>query len=148
MEDDFEYIAEQVVKPGKTVKFTLDMLQGPPSHPEPPVLHVEHLGEGNAPYWQDAIARAEAKPTTPTDLMGAAGRLSRRERNRGLLAKFAIKKLEAFRRDGTPATEADIPRFMAKLPGDVVDLVWAFCQDAENFRERPLAAPDKLAEKS
>lgn len=136
----FAQIAAARPKPGKIVPLVLNMLPGSPT------VHVEHLGETNAAYWQDAIARAEAEPAA-VGRRGITELRARRERNRGLLVKFAVRRLEAVHSDGTPATDADIPEFVEALPDDVVDTVWVFCSDVENFRERPLAAPEKLAGK-
>ncbi len=139
----FEQIRSAGLKPGKTVPLILNMLPGEP------VIHVEHLGDENTGFLNDAIAKANAKAA-----LGTKGqKLSRakldemREKNRATLAKHSVRSLEAKHSDGRAATDKDIPEFVDALPADVVDIVVQFVNDAENFRDRMESKPEDLAEK-
>lgn len=128
----FDQFRKAELEPGHTVPMVLDMLPGEP------VIHVEHLGETNSTYLDDEIARANAKPASA----GGKGqqKISKvklaeiRTKRRATLAKHVIRKLEAKHSDGKPATVEDIPLFVDSIPGDVVDTIWNFANNAENFR--------------
>lgn len=129
----FDQIRSARIIADKTVPLTLNMLPGRPT------IHVVYLGETNVEFWNDSIAKANAK-TNAIDERGV--KLSpqkfreARVRNRITVAKYAVKHLEAVHSDGKPATDADIPEFIDALPDDVFDIVKTFVSDAENFRER------------
>lgn len=136
--------SKQELKAGKTVPLVLDMLPGKP------IVHLEWLGETNATWMSDQIARANAK--TATAAKKADPKITKkgldeiREKNRGFLAKHAVRRLEAKHNSGEnagkDATEADIPEFMAKIPGDVVDTIVEFCANQENFRDADIEPGD------
>jgi hypothetical protein len=140
----FSKYADAALKSGKTVKLKLNMLPGAPT------IHVEHLGENNAGYWTDLTARAG---TGAAEIGTARGgrtleeRQERRKRNRETLARHAVRQLDAKHDDGTPATNADIPEWCEAIPPDVVDMIFVFALDPENFREHSFAATADLAEK-
>ncbi len=74
--------------------------------------------------------------------------LEARARNRVILTKHCVRKLEALHDDGSVATDADIPMFVESLPADTIDKIREFATNAENFRERVLESDAKtLAEK-
>lgn len=141
----FDQFKVAALKPGKTMPLVLDMLPGRP------VVHLEHLGETNAPFWADQIARANArnaigsskKKITKKDLREL------RQKKRDVLAKHGIRKLEALHSDKTPATSADIPDFVEAIPDDVVDVVFDYASNPDNYREIQIEGdPDEIAEKS
>lgn len=142
----FRNIEKQALTAGKVVPLTLNQLVGDP------VLHVAHLGETNAEFWNDAIARAQQKATAS----GSTFRVSitpkavkeARAKNREIVAKYAVKGLEGFAHDdGRPADLTDIPAIIDALPDEVFDSVLAFCQNSENFRDRTLGNPVEIAGK-
>lgn len=140
----FDQIKNAALRPGKLVPLVLNMLPGEP------VVHLEHLGDENASYFDDAIAKANAKAQAGKK----GGRASRRQlaenrdKNRETLAKHSVRHLEARHSDGRAATDADIPEFMASVPPDVVDTMIVFAFDAENWRERSIDGDAReLAEK-
>lgn len=139
--DAFDFDAQQL-KPGKLVPLKLNMLPGAP------VAWMEHLGDDNVGYWNDMIARAN---TLPAELGGAVQTVERRRenrvRNRDVLAKHSVRRLDAKRKDGTPATVADIPAFCKAVPDDVADMMFRFAQDADNWRDHAVAAAEAIAEK-
>lgn len=142
----FDYTA-QALKRGKTVPLVLNQLH------DSPVIHVEWLGDTNASWMSDMIAQANAKKDASNRRGGV--QLSEkviadsREKNREILAKHAIRDIEAIHHDTQkPATRADIPAFVKSLPDDVIDTIRDFVTNPENFRERaPESTPKELAEK-
>ncbi len=132
---------------GKTVPYPFDGEGGRPHFPGEPVAHLEYLGESNAGFWSDQIARAKASVPTPKAISERTI-LEARTRNRAILAKHCVRKLEALHDDGSVATDADIPEFVEDLPADAVDKLREFATNIENFRERVLESDAKtLAEK-
>ncbi len=132
---------------GYTVPVVLNTLPGSPT------VHIEHLGSENRTLTDEILKAANAdvpvkrtagvakKKTTKADLDGQV------EDKRADL-KHAIRKLEATHTDtGLEATDADIPLFIAALPGDTVELLWHFAKTADNFRRTPPADVKALAEK-
>ena len=140
----FRNLEIQAPKIGKTVQLVLNQLAGEP------VLIVEHLGETNITFWNDAIAKAQAK----AGAAGSGGRkkitaddiVQARAKNREVLAKHSVRGLENVfhdKPDGSldperPATIEDIPSVINALPNDVFDTVWKFVQDPNNFRDDPI----------
>jgi hypothetical protein len=130
----FTKIKMQAPPVGKTVELVLNQLDGDP------VLTVEHLGETNITYWNDAVARAQAqgvtasagrgKKVTPADIAAA------RERNRTTVATHSVRDIAKFFHDsGEAATKDDIAAIIAALPDDVFDSVLKFVSDPNNFRD-------------
>lgn len=144
----FRNLEVQKVPHNKVVALVLNQLKGDP------VLHVMHLGEANAEFWNDALAKANtraiaaggAKRTQFTPQMVRDAR----EKNREIVSKYAVKDVENIKDDdGNPATIADIPAIIRSLPDEVFDSVLAFVSNAENFRERTFDDdPKELAGKS
>lgn len=145
----FDQFAGSALKTGKTVPLKLNMLPGSP------VVHLEFLGETNTTFWNDQIARANAKDAVLAAITPGGTKVTkklireRRKKDRETLAKHAVRKLEAVHSDGTAATAADIPEFLDAMPDDVIDMLRAFVTDPENFRERAIESdPEDTAEKS
>lgn len=142
MGNKFASYAAAALVPGKTVELRLNMLPGSP------VVHVEHLGETNVGYTNDTVAGAGMG-------VAAAGNRKRtpkerkelRDKRRKTLAAHAIRKLDAKHDDGTAATNADIPEWLDAVPDDVVDTMFFFALDADNFREVTFASVAAVAEK-
>lgn len=141
----FRNIEQQALQVGKVVPLVLNQLVGDP------VLMVAHLGETNVEFWNDAIARAEAKATAgqrSTFRITTSTVKDARRKNREIVAKYAVKGLEGFSHDdGRPADLSDIPAIVDALPDEVFDSVLAFCQNPENFRDRQLGDPKVIAGK-
>lgn len=140
----FRHIEAQAVPRSKTVPLVLWQLTGNP------VLHVEHLGETNSEFWNDALAKANAGA-----FRGGKKKLTdalikeRRVKNRETVARYAVRALEnVFHDDGKAATTADIRDVVYALPDDVFDFVLAFVEDANNFRDTEIdGSPDEIAKK-
>ncbi len=127
----FGKIEAASLKPGKTVALKLNQLPGSP------VVHVEHLGETNASWWNDNVTKADPKAAAP-DRAGKATLKSiaaARAANRIIVAKHAVRRLEATHDDGRKATDEDIPEFVESLPDHVFDIVKNFALDANNFMD-------------
>lgn len=140
----FGKISQQLVSTGHTVELVLNQIEGEP------VLVVEHLGESNTEFWNDALAKAgveanELGRKKPTAQAVKAARL----KNREIIAKYSVRGLKnVFHDDGAPATMADVPDVINALPDDVFDSVLAFVRNPENFRTRaPKADPRDVAVK-
>lgn len=130
------------LKPGKTVPLVLNMLPGEP------VVQIEHLGESNKSFFNDLIARANAKATVVPSKLTAKALKEARAKNREMIAKHAVRDLVATHDDGRKATKEDIPEFIAALPDDVIDLIREFASNPENFRDQTIEAdPADIAEK-
>ncbi len=138
----FDKIRSAELVPGKTVALKLDMLPGSP------VVHVEHLGEENSSWVNEQIATANSKPLSRgKKKLTAKGLKEATEEHRKEIADHAIRGLDATHDDGTPATKADIPEFVASLPRDVVDLIWVFAYTPANWRDTIEVDAKELAEK-
>ncbi len=140
----FGRIKAASLKAGKTVPLKLNQLPGDP------IVHIEHLGETNASWWNDSVAQAGAKDAAPDAKAKVTLKTlaAARAKNRAVIAKHAIRKLEAIHDDGRKATDADIPEFVDALPDHVFDIVKNFALDHNNFMERAIDGdPDELAEK-
>lgn len=140
----FRNLELQEVLPSKTVPLVLNQLVGPVDK----VLHVMHLGESNAEFWNDALAKANTRAVaaamqrrqalTPQMIDEA------RAKNRETVARYAVKNIEGFSHDdGRPATLDDVPAIVRSLPTGVFDSVLAFVSNEENFRERPILGDAK-----
>lgn len=127
---DFSNYAEQGLQFGKTVPYEVEELVNPDgTHP---ILHVEHLGDANASLLEEAIAGAkgagETAPAAPLCLAEAI------HANRERIRKHSVRRLDnAFFSDGTLATDAAIPGFIAALPAKALDRLLRFVIDAGNF---------------
>ncbi len=137
---------------GRTVSMVLDMLPGKVK----PEIKVEHLGDENRTYLSDEIAKANASASRASGnkkkLMSKARIAEMKQQRRDELKKHIVRELTATHDDGSPATNADIPAWVDSLPPDVVDLIYLFSLNAENFRtsdDEPEedGADKKLAEK-
>lgn len=138
----FDY-SSAALKPGKTIPLKLYMLPGEP------VVHVEHLGETNASFWNDSIAKANGgERRVGGNALTKRAIASARRKNRATLAAHAIRKLDATHSDGKAATLADIPEFVDALPDDIVDFLRDYCTNQENFRDTQIeGVPENLAGK-
>lgn len=139
----FRHIEAQHIKAANTVPLVLDQLRGNP------VLHVEHLGDTNADFWSDAIAKANAASSNRKVKISDELIRENRLKNRDTVAKHSVRRLEnVFHDDKSPATSADIRDVVFSLPNDVFDVVWSFVNDANNFRETAIdGEPSELAKK-
>jgi hypothetical protein len=129
----FDNIRSAGLIAGRVVKLQFNNLPGQP------VVHVEHLGETNAAWLNDEIARANSTSALVTSSRSALSKQKigeARLKRRTVFAKHAARKLEAKHSNGADATDDDIPEFIAALPDEVFDAAWTFACDAENFRER------------
>jgi hypothetical protein len=146
----FSRYAKQGPQQGRTVPYPLRGLRNPDG--TSPILHVEHIGEGNRAFWLDSLARASAKAgkpsgTTPVEIDRA--RREARDDNREILISFSVRRVEnAFHDDGTPATNADIRAIVMAIPDEDFDRLTVFVNSYNNFRDYTITEePDKLAEK-
>lgn len=138
----FDFEAAKL-QPGKLVPIKLNML---PGHP---VVWVEHLGETNKGYWNETLAmagsggaEAGSGKRTPETVKADI------EKHRKSIERHAIRKLDAKHTDtGEAATQADIPEFCEAIPDDVVETVYWFSRDPENFRKHSFSNAADLAEK-
>ncbi len=139
----FDYSLAEL-QPGHTVPLVLDMLSGSPE------IDVEHLGKTNKTYLADEIASANSKPAGSSGkrkLMSKAQLAEDVRRMRARL-KHAVRHLRAKHSDGSAATDADIPEWIESIPDDVVETIFMFAVNAENFRRYPVEGDAKeLAEK-
>lgn len=147
----FRSIAHQSVKVGRTRELVLAQLTVLGDHP---VLVVEHLGETNTDFWNDAIARANADQAgrrkrsklTPQQIVVARGK------NRDLLVQHCVRDTKGFFHDGPdgrpdprkPAARADVEDIVRSLPDDVVDDVMIWVTEANNFRDEEIAGDPKV----
>ena len=140
----FDYKAAEV-KPGKTVKLVLDMLPGAPA------VHLEHLGESNKSYWSESVAKAnsgEIHAGTRPKVITAKAIADRRVRDRELLRKHVIRKLEAKHADGSDATLDDVGEWLEAIPAYVLDMLVEYAVNPANFGDAPVATDvDATAEK-
>lgn len=128
----FRKLEAQAVEPNRTVPLVLAQLKGEP------ILHVEHLGETNREFWNDALARANVQTNTASKRTRITDSKIKENRikNRDLVAKYSVRALEkVFHDDGSPATIADIRDVVFALPDDVFDEVLRFVGDPNNFRD-------------
>lgn len=142
----FDYSAA-VLKPGKTIPVSLDMLPGKPA------VQLEHLGDENVSWLNDQIAKANAKIAMAAFTDNKKKQLSpkkieeARKLRRDILAKHAVRGLTAKHKDGTPATVSDIPMWCDAIPPDVVDKLWSIANDDELYRDVDEQDSKELAEK-
>lgn len=148
----FGKISSQAVV-ARTVPCRLHQLVGEP------VLHVLPLGEANAEFWSDSIARANTKRAQRVQKgfrhvddgpeITAEGIREARAENRETVARFCVRGFDGITHDdGTPATADDIPAIVRSLPDDVFDHLLAFVSNPENFRAGPpMGDPEAIAGK-
>jgi hypothetical protein len=155
----FSSVTAQALMPGKTVELVLNQLV---ILGDSPVLIVEHMGESNREFWNDALAKASGTRAAEVALGGklTADQVNAaRARNREALIKWCVKGTKGFFHDfpdrpgvpdpDHPATDADTADIIMALPNEVFDSVSKFVQNAENFRDRPITGvPKVLAGKS
>jgi hypothetical protein len=142
----FDFTAAHTT-PGQLVPMELNMLPGKPT------VHLEYLGPDNATWIAEQVAKANAVVKKPL----AIGRSSERPKFTAAditdiselraLLHHAIRKLDAVRTDGKPATAADIPDFIEAIPPDVVRRIHAVADNVENFRNAQFGNPKEIAEK-
>lgn len=140
----FTTYARQAPQPGKTVPHTLTGLRNPDgSHP---IVHLEHLGEENRPFWLEALERAQAESPPPTKSPAelAKRRADNRAENREIVIRHSARKLEnVLRDDGTPASDADLPLFIRCIPDDDFDDLLAAAKRDTEYRGDPTALAEK-----
>jgi hypothetical protein len=148
----FSKYTNQAPHPGKTVPFPLRGLRNPDG--SSPVLHVEHLGEENRPYWLEMLARSTAKARAAAQLAGTPAEIDRanrddREENRQTVIDHSARRIEnAFHDDGAPATDKDIAAIVRAIPDVDFLQLWVFVNNPHAFRDYPIAEdPAALAEK-
>lgn len=148
---DFGYLKAQSAS--KVVRYVVRQLR---TQHGSPVLLVEHLGETNQGWWLDVLARATAADDNTPKSGGkltaqalAKAVTESRARNRGIVAKHAVRDLDnVFWGDGSAAVKDDIPALIDALPDDVFDALWAYVNDADHFRDYTIAdSPANIAEK-
>jgi hypothetical protein len=124
-----------------------------------PVLVVEHLGESNVEFWNDAIAKANAEQNKAGKrkqggAMSAAKIAQARQLNRETLIRHCVRDVRGFYHDNDkgvpdaskPASKADIAAIIHALPDDVIDDVLVWVLDANNFRDEEIVGdPAALA---
>jgi len=142
----FTKYAKQGPQQGKTVPWVLLGLRNPDgSHP---IVHLEHLGEENRPFWLEMLeqAQAEQPPHTKSPAEIDKRRRDARAENREIVIRHSARRLEnVVRDDGALATDAEIALFIRSIPdGDFDDLL-AFAKLGAPYREYP--EPKALAEK-
>lgn len=142
---DFSNYAEQGLQPGRTVPYEVtELVNADGSHP---VLHIEHLGEANESLLEERIARARAHKADAPD--EAPGPVEVRRLNIEAVVKHAAKRLEnAFKSDGSAATDADIPAFIRAMSVKAFTRLFLYVTDEQHFCTFPIAEkPQALAEK-
>lgn len=118
-----------------------------------PVVHVEYLGRENKPYWLETLAKTPARQRAARSVSSPAelDKMSRDDlaEQRETMINHSARKLEnAIRDDGTPAVDADIPRFIRSIPDEDFELLFAFAVTSSNFRDYPVTGdPLAVAEK-
>ncbi len=148
----FSNYSKQAPQQGKTVPYVLRGLRNPDgSHP---VLHVEHLGEANRPFWLDALAKSSARVRAGGRVEGTPVERDRahrenRDDGRESVISYSAKKVDnAFHDDGSPATASDIRAIVVAIPDEDFDRLWTFVCSGDNFRDYSIAdAPANIAEK-
>lgn len=148
-------VRKQKLKAGKVVPLVMNQLYGDP------VLNVEHLGETNFGYLNDALAQAGAKAARFTGQQQRTPEQIQRERdeNRATVTKHGVRSLgEGWYHDDkdgnadksrpVESTPAGIAEVVNALPDEVFDSLFLFCLNGENFRDVAIAMPaDELAKK-
>lgn len=138
--------APAMVTPGRTIPVVLNMLPGSPT------VHLEHLGPDNKTWLAAQVASANAAAPKKGIALGRerpkidAKDLTDDTEQRADLV-HALRHLEATHTDGTPATDADIPEFIAGLPSDIVRRLHFVASNIENYRNGQFNDPKAIAEK-
>lgn len=140
--------SDQALAPGKTIEIVLNQLTILGEHP---VLICEHLGETNATFWNDAIAKTSVNATDDGRRQQLTSEMVAkfREKNRETVIAHSCRDTRGFYHqkvvDGRkvfdtsqPATKADIREIVLKLPNEVFDSVLKIVANAENYRDRPI----------
>jgi hypothetical protein len=127
----FAKIRAAAPRAGKLKPVVLDMLPGKP------VVHLEQLGDDNATWVADQISRANSKTALGIGSRKASKKLLREivERKREVVTAHAVRKIEAVHDDGHEATADDIPEFCESLPGYVVEAIYDYAANANNWLE-------------
>lgn len=144
MSGDFDNYAEQGLQFGRTVAYEVtELVNADGTHP---IVHLEHLGIVNASVVEEIIARASANEKADE---GPKGPLETHARDREAMIKHSVRRLEnTFKKDGTAATDADIPAFVNALPYKVLHRMMLHAVGEANFCKIPIAEkPAVLAEK-
>lgn len=135
---DFSNYAKQGPQPGKTVPYALERLRNPDgTHP---IVHLEHLGEENRPFWLEMLAEAQAEMPAPTKNPAEIDKRRRDNRaaNREIVIRHSARRLEnVVKDDGALATDADLSHFIRAIPDGDFDELLAFVKRAHNFCEYP-----------
>lgn len=137
----FGNYTQQGPKAGKLVEFTLFGLRNEDG--SSPVLDLEHLGRENRGWWTETLSASAAVEQTYGNTHSELNRAhnDRVARYRDQIARHSARHLRnAFKADGTPATDADIADFIAAIPEVDVIHIWAFVNNAQPWREYPLPA--------
>lgn len=134
----FGKYSKQAPQAGKTQPYTLTGLRNPDG--TSPIVHVEHLGEENKPFWLEMLATASAdnQPLAKSPAEMDKRRRDNRAESREIVIRHSARKLEnVVKDDGTYATDADLPLFIRAIPdGDFDDLL-VFAKRDDTFREYP-----------
>lgn len=148
-------VRKQALKGGKTVDLVMNQLVGDP------VLKVEHLGETNFGFLNDALAQAGAKAARFSGQAQRTPEQIKRERdeNRAIVIKHGVRALVSGWYHDDASGGADLKRpvdndakgielVIRSLPDEVFDSVYIFCLNGENFRDSAVATqPEDLAKK-
>lgn len=149
----FAHFTAARIVAGKIIPVVLNQLPGAP------VVGLEHIGDGNATFVADQIAKAGTDEALHPGaiLASAAAVRARRADTRGkaddereqreqiarfreLVLRHGVRQLvDVKHSDGAKATDADIPEFVTSLPDDVVVDLALICFNKEHWRERPEA---------
>lgn len=156
----FGSVSAQKVTGGKVVELVLVNLTILGEHP---VLLVEHLGESNTEFWNDALAKANAEAHSvgkrkKKERLDAQAVAVGRAKNRETVSRYSVRDSRGFFHDidghpgyadkRKPATKADLKDIVMSLPDDVFDDVLQWVLDADNFREAAIEGdPKSLSEK-
>lgn len=103
---------------------------------KPPSLRVRYAGEGNTPYINAILAYGRKQVSKGKVLIDEVHLDKNRRQDRELYPKYVIVGWEEpmVTDEGRPATDADIPDFIAALPIDMMDGLRAYCSNPENYR--------------
>ena len=157
----FDHYEAAHVTPGRTVPVEMTMLPKHPVTGKHPVAHVEHLGNDNRSWIAYQIETADPKKIekaktstlkkkqeTLEERTARAMEQSKEKRDeRRAEIRHAVRHIDAWHSDGTPATDDDVPAWIGAIPQDGVDLIWWVATNLENYRNREFATEQELAEK-
>jgi hypothetical protein len=165
----FDYTPAQIT-PGRTVEILLDTLPkdrwtdpetGEVMIGDYPICHVEQLGPDNERWIAATIDRADPKRAPKKDapapkVAKVAKQMTVAAFKKGLTADreerradvlIAVRSIVCRHKDGTLASDADIPAWVESLPQHAIDRIYAVAWNQMNFVDGNFTDPNEIAEK-